>query len=388
MGTPMKPMQQFTAAYRSVWRAILHDKAAVLLLFVAGIVYSFFYPLPYSAEKVFRAPIAVVDQDHGSLARQITRYADAHPQLDVVAIDTDPALARERLWRNEVVGVMILPAGMQADVLAGRKAQVLIAGNGTQFLLNRSVLGALASVVGTVSAGIEIKKLETKTASPAQAAEQRQPIQFDAEPLFNVREGYGAYLVPGVAVIIAQQTLLLAMTLLFGTWHEHGGFPVRRDGAGYLGTLAAFATASLVNCLYYFGFVFWWQGYPRDGSPLAMVLLALLFSLTIAALGIWLGLMFRTRERGMQVLLFAAMPMLFVADLSWPAQALPEPLQMLRWLVPSTAGIQGFLAVNQMHASLAQVAFEIVALAALCAAASALGLRRWLARDGGSALSE
>jgi len=371
-------MKNFAADFVKAWKAILHDRAAVLLLFVAGIVYSFFYPLPYSAERVYRVPIAVVDQDHGSLARQLIRYAQAHPQLDVVAIDADLATARERLWRNEISGVMILPAEFQANVMAGRRAEVPIAGNGTQFLLNRAVLGALSETVGTVSAGIEIKQLSAGTPSVAVAAEQRQPIQLDTEPLFNVREGYGAYLVPGVAVIITQQTLLLAMTLLFGTWHEHGGFPVRRDLAGYLGTLAAFGSASLLNCLYYFGFVFWWQGYPRDGSPVAMIALAFLFSLAIAAIGIWLGLMFRTRERGMQLLLFAAIPMLFMADLSWPAAALPQPLQVLRWLLPSTAGIQGFLAANQMHATLSQVAFEIAILALLAVAAAAAGLRRWL----------
>ena len=44
-----------------------------------------------------------------------------------------------------------------------------------------------------------------------------------------------------------------------------------------------------------------------------------------------------------------------MAGFSWPAEALPEPLQWLRWLAPSTAGIQASLRLNQMGAPLHEV---------------------------------
>ena len=50
------------SAYLSTWRAMLTDKGALTLLFIGGIIYSFFYPLPYSTEIVQRVPVKIVFQ--------------------------------------------------------------------------------------------------------------------------------------------------------------------------------------------------------------------------------------------------------------------------------------------------------------------------------------
>lgn len=72
----------------------------------------------------------------------------------------------------------------------------------------------------------------------------------------------------------------------------------------------------------------------------------------IAALGSLLGLWFGNRERALQVLLWTTLPIAFVAGFSWPVEALPQPLQWLRWLLPSTSGVQASLRLNQLGAPL------------------------------------
>lgn len=366
-------------AFLATWRAMLTDKGALTLLFVGCVAYSFFYPLPYSKEIVQRVPVAVVDQDRSAMSRQITRFAMAHPSLDVVAVMPDLPAVQERLWRGDIMGVLILPRGLESDVLAGRAAQAQVAGNGLYLMLNKVALNGLAEVVATVSAGIELKRLAAGTPSGAQAAAQRAPVMLDPLPLFNVAEGYGAYVVPGVATLIVQQTLLIGMTMLFGTWFQRRSFPLAggHTAAGYCGMLLAFASVAFLNCCYFFGFVFWFQDYPRGGNFGGMLLLLLLFSLTVAALGMLLGMLFRTRERGTQLLIATSMPVLFLAGLTWPVDLMPPPLQALRWLLPSTAGIQGFVALNQMGASLYEIRHEVTGLLLLLAACLALGWRRW-----------
>ena len=264
-------------------------------------------------------------------------------------------------------------------MLAGRAAQAQVAGNGLYLMLNKVALNGLAEVVGTVSAGIELKRLAAATPSNYQANGQRAPIAFDAVPLFNVKEGYGAYVVPGVATLIVQQTLLIGMTMLFGTWYQRKTFPLagRRTAGGYIGMLLAFASVAFLNCCYFFGFVFWFQDYPRGGNFGGLLLLLLLFSLTVAAFGMLLAMLFRTRERGTQLMIATSMPVLFLAGLTWPVSSMPVPLQALRWLLPSTAGIQGFVALNQLGASLYEIRHEVAGLAGLLLACLVLGWRRW-----------
>lgn len=377
MSAPRGWSGQVGRAFAQCWRAMLSDKGALTLLFVGGIIYSFFYPLPYSRESVRRVPVAVVDQDRSALSRQLTRYAAAHPSIQVVAVVADLAQAQDLLWRNEIVGTLFLPAGLQDKVLSGRAAEVEVAGNGLYLMLNKVALNGLAEVVGTVSAGIEIKRLGAATPSPAQAAQMRQPIAVNAVPLYNVREGYGSYIVPGVATLIIQQTLWMAITMMFGTWTQGRNCPLARDAAGYCGMLLAYASVAALNCVYFFGFVFWWQDYPRGGNPAGLLLFIALFALTVAAFGIWLGTWFRTRERGAQLLIVTSLPILFVAGLAWPDTALPRALYYARWLLPSTAGIEGFIALNQLGASLAEVGREALALLGLLLLSVAAGLRRW-----------
>ena len=96
----------------------------------------------------------------------------------------------------------------------------------------------------------------------------------------------------------------------------------------------------------------------------------------VCALGAALGSWFGNRERALQVLLFTALPLAFLAGFSWPAEALPGPLQWLRWLAPSTAGIQASLRLNQMGAPLqAVVPLLGVLVLIMLAALAALGFR-------------
>jgi len=376
---------QAASAFVACWRAMLADKAVATVLFVAGLLYSFFYPWPYSGEAVRRAPVAVVDQDQGSLARQITRYVGAHPQLAVVAVTASLPEAQDLLWQGRIVGVLVLPAGLQREVLAGRVARVEVAGNGAYFLLNKAVLGSMAQAVGTVSAGIEIKRLEAATPSARQAAQQRQPIELRTVALFNTREGYGSSVVPSVLVLIIQQTVLIGIALLMGTWAQERARTVPTTGPGFVGAWLAFASAAVLNGLYFFGWVLVLQDFPRGAGVsglhglFAMLALLAVYALVVSAFGLLLGSLFRSREGGMQASLYISVPMLFLAGSSWPAEALPPVLQTLRWALPSTAGVQGFVALNQLGASAAEVRHELLALLGLGGVALPLAWWRWQA---------
>ena len=87
----------FWAQWRASLRAALADKGVLLMALLAPVLYGFFYPWPYSLQVVQRVPVAVVDLDGSSLSRQITRYAQAAPQLDVRLVTGNPAAAREAL---------------------------------------------------------------------------------------------------------------------------------------------------------------------------------------------------------------------------------------------------------------------------------------------------
>jgi ABC-2 type transport system permease protein len=367
-------------AQSGVWRAwldtlktIASDKGVLLIIAIAPVIYGFFYPWPYSEQVVTRVPVAVVDLDHSNLSRQITRFAQASPRIDVRMVIGDERQARQALWHGEIEGYALLPRDLKRDVLRGSPAVVTVEANGSYALLNKAVLSGFAEAVGTVSAGVEIRKLQASGQSAQQAQAGRNPISTQMVALFNPTEGYGSYVVPAVALLIIQQTLLMGVAMLVGLWAETGKH--RADAATWLGRILGFSTVGYLSGLLYFGWIFWAQDFPRGANTGGALVLLAFYIPAICTLGALLGVWFGNRERALQVLLFTALPMAFVSGFSWPAQALPEPLQVLRWLFPSTAGIQASLRLNQMGAPLADVVGCLLILAALAASAGGLLLR-------------
>lgn len=369
----------------SLWRAWLQALAAIgrdtgvlLLLVGAPVLYGFFYPWFYADEVLTRVPVAVVDMDHSSLSRQITRFAAADPRIEVRMVTGSEREAQQALWRGEIEGYALIPADLKRNVVRGQNAVVSIEANGAYALLNKAVQYGFAEAVGTVSAGVEIRKLQAAGQSAQQAQASRAPVQLQMVALFNPTEGYGSFVVPAVALLILQQTLLMGAALVAGTWVETGQ---HRPGAtAWLGRLLALCTLGWASGLFYFGWIFLLHDYPRGGNPLGALALLACYVPAIAALGSLLGLWFGNRERALQVLLWTTLPIAFVAGFSWPVEALPAPLQWLRWLLPSTSGVQASLRLNQLGAPLESALPYLCALVALGAACAAALL--WKARPG------
>jgi len=377
----MARQSSFFPAFADTLRALLRDVGVLMLLVGAPVLYGFFYPWFYADEVVQRVPVAVVQQDGSSLARQALRFAQASPRIDVTLVTGDEAAAQQALLRGDVMGYAVLPHGFKRQVVRSEKIVVPVYANGAYPLAAKQVQYGFAEALGTVSAGIELRRLGAGGQSSLQAASSRSPVNLQMQALFNPTEGYGSFVVAAVAVLILQQTLLMGGALLVGTWRERG------EGAApagvWLGRLLALCLIGWLSGLYYFGWIFVWHDFPRGGNPLGALALLAVFVPAVVGLSALLGWWFANRERAMQVILFTSIPLAFMGGFSWPAEALPSALQWLRWLSPSTAGIQASLRLNQAGAPVQAALWylSVLLLLALCSWLAVLWLGRCRARS-------
>ena len=353
----------------TIWQGVVRtlqdiftDKGVVLMLIIAPVIYGFFYPWPYSSEVVNHVPVGIVDYDNTSISQTITRYVSASPQLDTRRFANEQA-AQHAMWTNDIAGYMVIPSGLERQVSSSKAAHVSVLGNGGYFILNKNVQMGFVKAVSTVSAGIEIKKNVAQGAYLPTATKSTQAIPLQIIPLYNPTEGYGAYVVPAVSIIILQQTLLMATTMLVGTWYEKRQHLTNLRG--WIGRILALSAISFVVGCFYYGWAFELHHYPRGANMLGSLLFLALFCPTVATLGCLLGLWFRQRERGMQILIFSSLPLFFVSGYPWPANQLPDVLQIIRWAVPTTPAINTSVQLNQMGASVTQVSGGFYVLAAL-----------------------
>lgn len=377
-------VSSFYQVFRNELRAIFSDAGVLLVLLGAVVIYAFFYPLPYLPQVLRDVPVVVVDQDKSSLSRKLIRMSDAHPFLRVTGHAETVSQAESCVRAGQIGGVIVIPKGFARQIARGRQATVGVYADAGYFLVYRQVMTGMVTVARTLSAGVEIRRLQAGGKTEGQAMAAQRPLALITTPLFNPSEGYASYVVPAILVLILQQTLLIGIGMVGGTAREN-----HVSGSGGVtcgvftiisGKAAAYLSIHAVNAIFYFFVVFGIYGFPQQGTPLTVMLFLLPFLLSIILLGLTLEGLFPRRETAIQVLLITSLPAVFLAGFSWPIEAIPGWLRLLSFLIPSTAGIEGFLMIDEMGATLSDVRGEWLVLWGLCILYYLLSfsLRRWM----------
>ena len=361
-------MGEFLRSYWQTLIAIVKDRNVLLLVIVGPIVYSFYYPFPYSPELVREIPVAIADLDRSSVSRELVRLADASPDIKVIGVVDDAESLQKALRDGDIEGGMIIPHGFSRNIKRGKTSKAIVLGNGAYFMLNRGELLGFTGAVQALSRKLELAHEHTFTLSSEQAEERREPIQLELSAASNPSGGYSTYVVPGVAIIVLQQTLLLGFCMLLGSWRESGAPFDMTLFRNRLALLFAGTTICSLNTFYYIGIVYWYQDYPHLGKLKDLLAISIVFSFTTTAWAIVIGSFMRYKVQALIHLIPTSIPIIFLAGFAWPVESIPMPIVALSKLIPSTAGVQAFLNVDQMGASFTQVLPEVFSmLLLLCA---------------------
>ena len=197
-----------------------------------------------------------------------------------------------------------------------------------------------------------------------------KPLEFEEVPVFNPTGGYGSFLIPGVLILIIQQTMLLGIGLAAGTAREsnryHDLVPVSRHYNGIfrivLGKSMAYFMIYAVIAAYLtiivprlFGFTSLLSGAPLLALMVPYILSCIFF-------GMMLSCLVRYRENVILLVVFTSLPFLFLSGISWPQSSIPGAWRSIATLLPSTFGMRGFIRINGMGATLSDIRLEYQAL--------------------------
>lgn len=343
-------------AFRFTLRSVLFDKGAALPAVVGVVAYFLFYPLPYDPEAVRAVPVAVADYDASPMSRQLERDLDATQTVRVEGVGRSVEEAIPRLQRGEIGGIVVVPQDFHRDVLHGTPTGVTVMGNGGYIVVDGTILETTAQVVAETAAPALAAHLVQSNVPPAAVMRMAHAgPAFIKQPLFNTVQGYASYVVPASMGLIVHQLLIIAICIVLGTWVEGGRWAIAPDGrlsvGGFAGLLAGFWLPVFAALMFWIGFVFWYHDLPRAGNMPGAIAFGALFALSVAGLGIALGSWMGTRERALQIIGGISIPLLFLSGFAFPVESISQPLVWLSHLLPTTAGIQGFIMLNQMGAT-------------------------------------
>mgnify|MGYP003290741475 FL=1 len=369
------------------WKLFFTDPAAVLLLVVAGLLYAFYYPTPYIYQTVSKVPVAVVDLDHSGMSRQLTQMAMAAQQIEVKAVYEDVIQAKEAMGREEVFGFMVIPENMEKDIRKQKQVSVNIFTHGAYVMLHGAIGTAFSTCAMTLGATNKVKQIAlSKRVPSSQAMAMRDPIPISIQTLFNNTGSYSNYVVPSVLILILQQSLIIGICILGGS-RAHRRFrrkfrdsPVENETlpCRYFGRSLAYFVHYCTFILFYHCVIYNIFDFPRRGEFLPMVAFAILFLAAVINFGMVVSQMFLRRESSMQLFLYLSIPILFLANFSWPTYLMPDAMRALSYVLPSTFAIPAWISIEQMGADIYDVAPKLYSLAAQAFIYLIMGL--WLTR--------
>lgn len=161
-------------------------------------------------------PVAVVDEDHSALSRQVVRMIDATPGMRVAWQAPDAEAGRALVLENKAYALVTVPRDLERDVRRGAGPKV-VAHYNAQLLLPASLIRRdLRAAVGTLSAGLEVRLRESRGEPPRAALAHVEPVRVDAHTLFNPQLNYVYFLVTALL------PTMLQVFIVVGTVHAVG----------------------------------------------------------------------------------------------------------------------------------------------------------------------
>lgn len=334
-------------------------------------------------------PVAILDRDHTALSRQLVRMIDASPTMRV-AFPVAAEAEGERLIREgRAYALVTIPADLDRAIRRGESAPVVCHYN-AQLLLPASLIRRdLRGVVGTLSAGIELRRKLGGGTPRDVAMAQVEPVRMERHTLFNPELSYLSYLLAALLPTMLQVFVLVAAVQALGAELKDG------TAADWLATAGGRVWKAVLGKLLPATVHFWLMGLamvaalfralglPLRGSLGAIVIGTLLFVLAVEAVGLALAAWLANLRFATSAAAFLAGPAFAFSGITFPVAAMPLAAQTWGALIPLTHYLRLMVDQTMRGAPVAVSSLPLAALAAfaLVLPAASLGRLRRVAAD-------
>src|SRR5262245_42441818 len=115
----------FLLVARREWRWLMHDRAALILIFGVTLFALATLTAAFSNPVIRGLGVVVVDQDRSETSRSFVEYVAASPGLDIVERSGDLASATRAIRSGEAIGAVYVPPNFERDLKAERRPQIV-----------------------------------------------------------------------------------------------------------------------------------------------------------------------------------------------------------------------------------------------------------------------
>ena len=341
----------------------------------------------FSQIQITDLPIGVIDNDRGPVANTALRYLEANPNLTVKQLYHSPAAAKAAILQRDIYAIVIIPEDFSRNILLSKPAPIVLQVNAQYGTHSGIIQTSVQSVIGTLSAGVEIKRLVKQGMAPSQAAIAYAPISIQRISLFNAATDYQQFLastvIPALLHILA---MVIGATTIgrelrdkrIGRWYRfidgsrpHLALPsndIKTSSSEKVSEKSAPKTVSILVLIFgLLGKYFWpllaysvwailalWLAAPQQAVPISSLIVTYLSLVLLIMLSFWLGAILTLNSFSLRMGLsstgFISAPSYAFAGVTFPYIAISENAQHWSDVLPLTHYLKLHIAQLQMQA--------------------------------------
>jgi len=320
---------------KEMWH-ILRDRRTFVLVTVSPVFLLLVFAYSMSVE-IRNVAIAVLDYDQSTLSRQYRDGLASTGDIVLAYWPRDYAEMQSRLERRQAKAAVVIPAGFEDDLLAGREASLQVIIDGTDPNTANHTITHIIGYTQGVALDLMSDALERKGID----AGPLSPIQLRMRTWYNPTLKAIIGWVPGLIAIVlgmpaVAATLALTAEKEKGTLEALITTPVRRSEL-LIGKLIPYVLSGLFSAILCALVGVYWLGTPFRGSPLLYVLLSADFFLAALSISLVISVFVPSQQAAMAcAMLIFLFPGFFMSGLFYPIASMPAEMKMEAYMMPTT----------------------------------------------------
>ncbi len=357
----MKWLKDIFKAWRRETYLVFTDIGVLIFFFTLPLIYPIVYTLIYNPEIITDITTVVVDNSRTAESRELVRQLDATQSIKIVGYAANMTEARTAFNEKKCYGVVEIPADYARKIGRGEQVVLDFYSDMSLLLRYRQYLFALTNVQMEKITELTAQKLST--GGLVTSGISGLPVDTQSNFLGDPTQGFASFIMPGLVVLILQQSMMLGITMIAGTASDRRRRNRGRDPYEYRGgSVAVVLGKALCYMMIYLPLSYYILtviphmfslphiGHFRDYMPLIFVVL-----LSTAFMGQTFQIFVRERESSLLVIVFTSVIFLFLSGLTWPRYAFNKFWLMVSDLIPATWGVEAFVRINSNGADLSDV---------------------------------
>lgn len=355
-------------------RHIFKDPILFLIVFIVPLFYAALFGIVYCAGILNEIPLAIVDQDHSELSREVAQAFINSRQFKVVDQVTTYDQLQQGMNCGTVRAGVVIPADFAKKVDEHRQAEVLTVYDASNLIYGYNIRRFALEITNQFNTNYTARYLAGMNLNRQEITNIMDAVSCNTVVWYNPTFSYVNFMFMGLMMMVIHQIGFLSISLTVtrekerGCWINYLSAPISRIKIITGKCLPYFITNFFNYCL-----LIWVANVfihaKIGGSFLLIVLLGLIYDVIITLAGFFISVQAPNSLQVTRYLLLLSVPFFIISGFTWPGSHIPPVLNGIARLLPFTWMAEGFRLVTIKELGLVQILPNILVLSIMAAAA-------------------